>query len=301
MIRIKNFIEDKKMSNYFVFKFEKGEHKNEIYKTYLSIYCDNPTCNCTDILLSISSFNENDEEDDNIEKDYKYRFCLNTEKREISEKNDNISLTERNFAESFLMELSDNDWSDFYLYFLAFKGQIIENCDYKKLDYDFSILEKEDESLIGFGEVFPYSLKYYIDIDKDKYTAIHDHYCINPDCSCHDSVLSIIEYDKTRNYKDVAEIIYNYNNGTWESFDKNKVVDQKVINEILNKFKEKYSDFKEKLKKRHKILKELYLKYSRKNNILSNNDFEKVISNKIGRNDPCSCGSGKKYKKCCGA
>ncbi|MNO77360.1 hypothetical protein D3C76_684670 [compost metagenome] len=22
--------------------------------------------------------------------------------------------------------------------------------------------------------------------------------------------------------------------------------------------------------------------------------------NKIGRNDPCPCGSGKKYKKCCG-
>lgn len=26
-----------------------------------------------------------------------------------------------------------------------------------------------------------------------------------------------------------------------------------------------------------------------------------ATSNKIGRNDPCSCGSGKKYKKCCGA
>ncbi len=25
------------------------------------------------------------------------------------------------------------------------------------------------------------------------------------------------------------------------------------------------------------------------------------ISNKVGRNDPCPCGSGKKYKKCCGA
>ena len=24
-------------------------------------------------------------------------------------------------------------------------------------------------------------------------------------------------------------------------------------------------------------------------------------SAKIGRNDPCPCGSGKKYKKCCGA
>ena len=27
---------------------------------------------------------------------------------------------------------------------------------------------------------------------------------------------------------------------------------------------------------------------------------EPIKSNKIGRNDPCPCGSGKKYKKCCG-
>ena len=26
-----------------------------------------------------------------------------------------------------------------------------------------------------------------------------------------------------------------------------------------------------------------------------------IISEKIGRNDPCQCGSGKKYKKCCGS
>ena len=25
-----------------------------------------------------------------------------------------------------------------------------------------------------------------------------------------------------------------------------------------------------------------------------------AISKKIGRNDPCPCGSGKKYKNCCG-
>ena len=37
-------------------------------------------------------------------------------------------------------------------------------------------------------------------------------------------------------------------------------------------------------------------------------DLEKALnppkpaqSEKIGRNDPCKCGSGKKYKKCCGA
>ena len=36
-------------------------------------------------------------------------------------------------------------------------------------------------------------------------------------------------------------------------------------------------------------------------------DLEKLLnppkpirSEKVGRNDPCPCGSGKKYKKCCG-
>jgi uncharacterized protein YecA (UPF0149 family) len=29
-------------------------------------------------------------------------------------------------------------------------------------------------------------------------------------------------------------------------------------------------------------------------------DARPVVS-KAGRNDPCPCGSGKKYKKCCGA
>ncbi len=29
-------------------------------------------------------------------------------------------------------------------------------------------------------------------------------------------------------------------------------------------------------------------------------DHRQAVSNKVGRNDPCTCGSGKKYKKCCG-
>jgi uncharacterized protein len=39
--------------------------------------------------------------------------------------------------------------------------------------------------------------------------------------------------------------------------------------------------------------KELYWQQKRSNTI--------VKGKKIGRNDPCPCGSGKKYKYCCGA
>lgn len=29
-------------------------------------------------------------------------------------------------------------------------------------------------------------------------------------------------------------------------------------------------------------------------------DSTPITSQKVGRNDPCPCGSGKKFKKCCG-
>ena len=40
--------------------------------------------------------------------------------------------------------------------------------------------------------------------------------------------------------------------------------------------------------------KEFYTEQKRSHTIVRNGE-------KIGRNDPCTCGSGKKYKKCCGA
>ncbi|MDD2388984.1 MAG: SEC-C metal-binding domain-containing protein [Desulfobacterales bacterium] len=35
-------------------------------------------------------------------------------------------------------------------------------------------------------------------------------------------------------------------------------------------------------------------------NILLNPLKTKIAEKKVGRNEPCLCGSGKKYKKCCG-
>lgn len=34
--------------------------------------------------------------------------------------------------------------------------------------------------------------------------------------------------------------------------------------------------------------------------LLQNPILPTKVAPKVGRNDPCSCGSGKKYKKCCG-
>jgi preprotein translocase subunit SecA len=46
---------------------------------------------------------------------------------------------------------------------------------------------------------------------------------------------------------------------------------------------------------------EIFEKYEKPNlRPLPTESFSGVVkSKKIGRNDPCPCGSGKKYKKCC--
>jgi uncharacterized protein YecA (UPF0149 family) len=41
-----------------------------------------------------------------------------------------------------------------------------------------------------------------------------------------------------------------------------------------------------------------YRNAQKQSNMLQN--IPVVNENKVGRNDPCPCGSGKKYKKCCG-
>ena len=56
--------------------------------------------------------------------------------------------------------------------------------------------------------------------------------------------------------------------------------------------------------KAEKARKESYKKYEKKQiNTPALADKQKPMpgtAGKIGRNEPCPCGSGKKYKKCCG-
>ena len=72
------------------------------------------------------------------------------------------------------------------------------------------------------------------------------------------------------------------------------------LEELLNKYKRRYVA--------NKIISSTTVLYrssafSSTLGIIEDNENKPEIdtSKKIGRNDPCPCGSGKKYKKCCGA
>ena len=117
----------------------------------------------------------------------------------------------------------------------------------------------------------------------------------------------ILNYDKCINYfltndKFSANIIKRVAN-KHDNFMKivNKVLETNyTLDEILEKYKSRYLE--------NKIVSSTTVLYHSKafSNTLGIIEEEEnrpkiEIDHKIGRNDPCPCGSGKKYKKCCGA
>ncbi|HPO48868.1 MAG TPA: SEC-C metal-binding domain-containing protein [Spirochaetota bacterium] len=56
----------------------------------------------------------------------------------------------------------------------------------------------------------------------------------------------------------------------------------------------------ERLKRHYRMFKDIIDKKYNENKMIFNDNLPIVNANKTGRNDLCPCGSGKKYKKCCG-
>lgn len=96
----------------------------------------------------------------------------------------------------------------------------------------------------------------------------------------------VIDYRMRGGYDSFIDDIFNYN----DAFDKFDMIDnvEKVMSwwacfEKNDYFQKKYNKVSEKLT----------------NHFVNDIKDNLVNYNKIGRNDPCPCGSGKKYKKCC--
>jgi hypothetical protein len=118
--------------------------------------------------------------------------------------------------------------------------------------------------------------------------ACLEHYCDNPRCKCTQVMSGFYRIDE--NKKKAKEVCYI-------RFDINKPHNIEIENDMgnseltvkLSKQLEvmlKSPDYIRKLKKDHSLIKIRMAKNT-------------GIKLKIGRNEDCVCGSGKKYKKCC--
>ena len=124
-----------------------------------------------------------------------------------------------------------------------------------------------------------------------------DKYCSNPKCLCNEAMLTFYKIDDSKQTQEAEFAVrMNLNNFKYDvEFNENE---QNQIAEIIKSLRNSQPEVFGILKRRYKEVKNASKAIIKKFSLKEKKEEQPKIE--IGRNDPCPCGSGKKYKKCCG-
>jgi uncharacterized protein YecA (UPF0149 family) len=163
----------------------------------------------------------------------------------------------------------------------------------KKEDIQGFVNSIQIGELIFYAEVFGTKKLFRMQNGDIKY-IVFDSYCVVPDCDCTETQLSFTKETEKYETNEDFSFILDYKNGEVKD---GINISYLQLKEISNEFTD---EMKKILEERHQELKEKLKPFMlKKMERFSKKDLFKKQKRKIGRNEPCPCGSGKKYKKCC--
>lgn len=143
------------------------------------------------------------------------------------------------------------------------------------------------DTMVRYYEAFPSSFDLGVEFDNIFYGLI-DHWCLKPKCSCHTLAIEVVDKNECNSWK------LEVSTKNWKLV---SVEGEPRLRSIWNAFwsvernRQELARRKDDMQRVRKELPAL---------IAEQNPPGRRESKKVGRNDPCPCGSGKKYKKCCG-
>lgn len=266
--------------------------------------CENPRCGCANV-----TFYCIDADRDSPEQAEMVNFNLDAMERTVTaETCRDDARYQSDFAKAAVAEFGEQEWQLIYKYLLHTKRNIVRTMDVAKVSLPDSPDDiTEDGGLVWFGDLFPFADCFEFDLDGEMW-AIDDQYCVMPDCDCREVVLGFLRLLPSRGRSNSAKdsipsVRYDY------KLDKIKVLQKPAVGHpsliaLLHALREAYPSFVENVGHRHEQLKVIYLR-----TVLAKGPPDATVGPgttirrdepKVGRNDPCPCGSGKKYKKCCG-
>lgn len=265
------------------------ESGTTVYDCIFSV-CPNPTCRMASIDIELLPA-------DKDKGDSQPRHAVVDIKKSAAGTSETLQLTseEKAFSEWFASVLTDEDYLQISKVFFAKKMKGADNADIKTIDikFDFDDIE-ENGTMLAYNDVFPYGFQFYGTLD-DYSWVIFDSYCVLSHCNCSDMFLECYKTDGTRTSDTLPAFVISldYKKKQWD-FDET-IPTSLSIQDARKMIEELFPDFYKIVAGRHKALKAIY-KQNKKRYL---KPVPKPGSEKINRNAPCPCGSGKKYKKCC--
>lgn len=271
---------------YVNFEIGEGDFAGKILKSTHLQPCMDLACPCGNIYFA-------DETEEQL-----YALDVSTKHILKYTESENIDSTKDAYLKSLENEVSDEQWTELNSFFKDLKGMASEMADADMIEVDFANYKKvlQGSQMVSYYEVLPWSIDLNIQIDGTKY-LISDFYCVQPSCNCHNVLLFLsLNYDEQPS----LELWYDYETqevSMGELDDKTMPV-TKIIREIRYTQADR---FRRTLGNRHQRMIKFFDNFLKRNKISSGLKSPIIGADTIGRNDLCSCGSGKKYKKCCGA
>jgi hypothetical protein len=193
--------------------------------------------------------------------------------------------------------LSDRDWRLLAEIFYSYKRQITDETPDDKIDAPFPADDIEQRSaMVNFHGILPYAEVRILNIE-DRRFQLDEFYCVKSNCTCTDVAVGLLDLSAPHDAADrtlaVPALFLNYRTKQWRIENAGNEEPQ-LLNCIAETLKtDAYASF---FQRHHARLKSLYRGYQVRH---PRPAAAPPTRDPVGRNDPCPCGSGKKYKKCC--
>jgi hypothetical protein len=274
---------------------EEGPLAGEYYRLN-PLICTNPVCECK--VISLHGFSRARDlpqpfapTDICLEMDLAKRVVTNLKSLEADS-------TGYAFAKAVASEISDGDWAELWNIYLLVKQKQTEQADLDSLDIQFppEVLAG-DGWMVSYNEILPFAPRVVFPVGVDQW-FFDDQYCVNPTCSCWEAAISffLVRPSPPREPLPIdPDLTFFY------AYEKGQITTREVANasgrsghHLLKALKDSRPDLDSFLAQRHRVLRRLFRR-------ASGETTRRLAIKMPGRNDPCTCGSGKKYKRCCGA
>jgi hypothetical protein len=280
------------------FLFEEGELAGRRYQ-YEATVCKNPVCHCERISLNFS-----------MEARGRRRGAppsvtleMDIEKREIANFNElRADPNARALANAVASEIRGAEWDQLWRLYWTVKQYWTEHSDLAQVDISFPP-DVLDGTMVAYYQVFRFARR--VEFAHEQETWIFDdQYCLNPRCRCQHAALSFICVSKQSDndrLRPTGAVYYDYRQ---RKIGKRETEGdaQYSLSELLGSLKQARGDLDSLLAERHALLRHLCSRDLKTKARQGRQTIHTTpTSSKTRRNDPCPCGSGRKWKKCCGA
>ncbi len=269
-------------------EFPDGPHTGERYNADLS-FCPNPICRCGHAELRLFRDPPGEMEESAPE----FRFDLDLIEGALATAEKEGRKYDRNIAQAFVEQMQEEDWQLLWEHYFAFKRERTKETPDEELETHFPVAEIEASgATVGFQEILPFTEDLLVEADGSHY-LFDDQYCVRSDCNCTTAYLTLVEKvtEECVEKPDLAVLSLDYRSGQWQ-VENLAGMDDDLLERLAKQLI--YKENRVQIEERHNRLRSLYRIYKR-----SHHTPARSATRKVGRNDPCPCGSGKKYKKCC--